>query len=188
MHLALEHPAAEHPWQSATTKTGPLSMMRMNIPVQVVECTERSVVVANARSGSPALPGRPPDRPALRRVLSVRNFATVRSRRRRVRENWQLSGYRLGGGVGILTAMVVSGAFALSACGAIVERHCGPGEIVISNASGGSYCQARMPGDRTCPVEQVLERQPEKRRERCIPDRIDRNPSPSTEWLPATGA
>jgi hypothetical protein len=122
------------------------------------------------------------------RVMTSKALVVTRAGRRWVRENGQLSGYRLGGGVGILTAMVVSGAFALSACEVIVERHCVSGEIVISNTSGGSFCQARTPGDRTCPAEQVLERQPEKRRERCIPDRIDRKPSPSTEWLPATGA
>lgn len=142
---------------------------------------ERAVRLTSTPRTSTRSPGAPP-RPE-RAQLRHGTIATEEGR-----ENWQLSGYRLGGGVGILTAMVVSGAFALSACGAIVERRCGPGEIVISNASGGSYCQARMPGDRTCPVEQVLERQPEKRRERCIPDRIDRNPSPSTGWLPATGA
>lgn len=82
---------------------------------------------------------------------------------------------------------IVLAALALQACDGIVEKHCLPEEIVISNASGGAHCQTRAPEDRACPDGKVLERQPERRRERCIPERIDRPPPPSTAWLPATG-
>lgn len=77
-------------------------------------------------------------------------------------------------------------AVALTGCDVIVEKHCSPGEIVISNTSGGGRCELGTPGDRACPDEQVLERQPELKRERCIPDRIDRPVPASTEWLPST--
>lgn len=97
-----------------------------------------------------------------------------------------LSVRRLAGHSIILVTTISAALGVLAGCDVIVEKHCLPGEVVISNLSGGSSCGPGRAGDRKCPDGQVLERQPELRRERCIPDRVDRPASPSAEWLPST--
>jgi hypothetical protein len=69
--------------------------------------------------------------------------------------------------------------------GCATEKICAPGEVVVERDGGGRACEQPAPGDRECPDGQILLKNPDARREGCIPNRY--SPDPYTDRLPPSG-
>jgi hypothetical protein len=83
----------------------------------------------------------------------------------------------------VVLALAVPAIAVLPGCAA-KEKICAPGQVAIEYQGGGRSCEEPKPGDRTCPDGEILLKNPDVRREGCIPNVY--SPDSYTDKLPAT--